>query len=66
MTKEERQVEAKLRELAEAAHRNQRLLRKAFINYEDLIAQKVRLEENMEALQAFKEKQRRSSLNGFK
>lgn len=62
MTKEEKQIEAKMRELEEAARRNERMMRKTFMKYEDLIAENASLIAGIEALRAFREQRRRNAL----
>lgn len=61
MTKEEKQVEARLQELAEEVRRNERRMRKAFIRYEELICQNACLVAGIDALRAFREERRRNT-----
>lgn len=62
MTKEEKQIEEKLQELAEEFLRNQRLMQKAFFRYEKLLSVKASLFGDLEALRDFREARRRNSL----
>jgi len=66
MSKEQKEVEAKLRELAKAMLRNDSLRRKLAIRIEELLSQRMRLAESIEALRTFREKTRRNSFNASK
>lgn len=66
MPKEEREVEAELRELRKAVIRRECLMRKTLAKYEELVAEKVRLEATIMALRTFQEARQRNSLNAFK
>ena len=63
MTKEERQVEIKLKELHLKIRRNERSICKVFFRYEELIAVKASLVAGMEALREFREARIRNSAN---
>src|SRR5215469_7360225 len=62
MTKEEKQVDAKLQELQEEVRRNEGLMRKAFMRYEDLISENASLVASIEALRAYRVERRLNTL----
>ena len=62
MTREEKQVATKLQQLEKQVRRNDRLMRKAFMRYQELISAKASLNAGIQALRAFQEARRRNSL----
>jgi len=60
--RDEKQVEAKLKELDVKFRRNERLMREAFIRYLELMSVKASLVADMQALQEFREARQRNVL----
>jgi chromosome segregation ATPase len=60
MTKEEKEIQAKLEQLKKAMHRNEQRMREAFVKYEELLAQRESVVSSIDALREFRNKKRRN------
>lgn len=60
MTKEEKEIQAKLEQLKKAMFRNEQRMREAFVKYEELLAQRESVVSSIDALREFRNKQRRN------
>ena len=65
LSKEDRQIEAKLDELEKEFHRHELRVRKAARDYEDLVAQTTSVLSSIAALQKFRNEKRRNSSGHF-
>lgn len=62
MRKEEKQIAVKLQQLEKQVRRNDLLMRKAHMRYQELMSAKASLHAGIQALRAFQEARRRNSL----
>ena len=60
MTKEDKQVQAKLEELKKVMSYNEQRMRETFMKYEELLAQRESLVSSIDALREFRDRKRRN------